>query len=324
MVNSSEASGPNVSTSPINKYMVTAEPSLNVREGPAASNKKIGSVMLNEVVEKLEENRDGTWFKIRNADGTITGWCSAEFLQVYKEKATGPIKPGEDTTTYPAKGVTRIEGERHGVQFYLTICNPGDVRIEVVHEDGWPSIIGKRRGAKFAFNGDDWERNTRKVKGMEVSNGKLYQKRTHGEPALIVTRDGNVFIGNKNISGQWNVTSGLRYLVKDGKNLIPSNGTLPKYTERHARSVRGLHSDGRVMFLSVDGQYVYKGMTLWELAELMLEFGCVVAFDGGGGGDTVDVIDGVIVSVPDDEGPGGKPAERKVPQTILVFVKEAN
>ncbi|MCB9109764.1 MAG: phosphodiester glycosidase family protein [Anaerolineales bacterium] len=304
------------------RYTVTAEPSLNVREGAGTSNARVGSVMPGEIVEKLDENEDGSWYKIRSADGMVTGWCSAEYLQVYEEKKTGPVEPVEDTTTNPAKGVTRIEGERYGVRFYLTICNPADVRIEVVHEDGWPSAIGKKRGAKFAFNGDDWERGPRKVKGMEVSNGTTYQKRTHGEPSLIVTKGGGVFIDHKNVAGQWNVTSGLRYLIQNGKNLIPANGTALKYKERHARSVRGLHADGRVMFLTVDGQYVYKGMTLWEAAELMLEFGCEVAFDGGGGGDSVDVVDGVIVSVPDDEGPDGKPTERRVPQTILVFAKE--
>lgn len=315
MQNSSEVPGYDTPTPAGNKYRVTAEPSLNMREGPDKSYAKIGSIMLNEVVEKIDENEDGTWLKIRNADGTLTGWCFAEYLQ----KVTQPSAP---KTTYPAKGVTRIEGELHGTRFYLTMCNPADVIIEVVHEDSRPSTIAKRAGAKFGFNGDDWERNTRKVKGAEICNGKVYQKHTRSEPSLIITKDGKPYIDNKNLPAQWNVTSGLRYLVKDGINLIPPISTLPKYTERHARSVRGLHTDGRVMFLTVDGDYVYKGMTLLEAATLMLDFGCVIAFDGGGGGDTVDVVDGVVASVPDDESPDGRPNERKVPQTILVFTKE--
>lgn len=301
-----------------NKYRVIADPSLNVREGPDRSYDKKGSVMLNEVVERLDENEDGTWFKIRTTDGTLEGWCSAEYLQINDGLLS------EYQTTNPAKGVTRIEGELHGTRFYLTMCNPADVIIKVVHEDGWPSAIAKRTGAKYAFNGDDWLRNTRKVKGTEISNGKVHQKRKSSEPSLIITKSGKAHIDHKNFQGQWNVTSGLRYLVQGGVNKIPPNGTEFKYTERHARSVRGLHADGRVMFLTVDGDYVNSGMTLWEAAELMLEFGCFVAFDGGGGGDSVDVVDGVIASVPDDEGSDGKPVERKVPQTILVFIKESN
>lgn len=306
----------NISTG--NKYKVTADPTLFVREGPDKSFKDIGKVKVNEIVEKLEENPEKTWFKIRSADGKLTGWCSAAFLVKTEESNSNN---GEDKTTNPAKGVTRIEGERYGTRFYLTLCNPADITIEVVHEDSRPSVIAKKRGAKFGFNGDDWDKNTRIVKGTEICNGKVFKKRKSAEPSLIVTKDGKVSIGHKDVSGQWNVTSGLRYLIEKGKNVIPPNGTEPKHKERHARSVRGVHADGRVMFLTVDGDFVNKGMTLWELAELMLKFGCVAAYDGGGGGDSVDVVDGVIASVPDDEGAGGEPIERKVPQTILVFTK---
>jgi exopolysaccharide biosynthesis protein len=316
MGNSSEGIGHDIPSPSDKKYRVTASPSLKVREGPGQSYAKIGNVRLNEVVEKLGENEDGVWFKIRNLNGTLTGWCFAKYLQ--KESP-----PSTRKTTYPARGVTRIVGELHGTNFYLTICNPADVSIEVVHEDNIPSAIVRRTGAKFGFNGDDWDRNTRKVKGTEICNGKVYQRRTQSEPSLIVTKDGKIYIDHKNVLGQWNVTSGLRYLVKDGANLIPPNSTLSKHTERHARSIRGLHTDGRVMFLTIDGDYIYTGMTLLEAATLMLEFGCAVAFDGGGGGDAVDVMDGAVASVPDDEGPDGSPSERKVPQTILVFTKES-
>ncbi|MBI3168644.1 MAG: phosphodiester glycosidase family protein [Chloroflexi bacterium] len=306
-----------------NKFKVTADPFLFVREGPDRSRKDIGRVNFNDVVEKLEENGDKTWFKIRNAESTLTGWSSATFLEKTDESISHDDEHHESSetrTTNPAKGVTRVEGEQHGTRYYLTMCNPADVTIEVVHEDSRPSVIAKKRGAKFAFNGDDWQRNTRKVKGTEICNGKVYQKRKLAEPSLIVTKDGKVYISHKDIQGQWNVTSGLRYLVQNGINKIPPNGTELKYTERHARSVRGIHGDGRIMFLTVDGDYVHKGMTLWEAAELMIKFGCFVAYDGGGGGDSVDVVDGAVVNVPDDED-NGTPVERKVPQTILVFTK---
>lgn len=300
------------------EYRVTADPSLRVRETPDAStNDNIkGRVLFNEIVEKINATADETWFYIRNAGGTLEGWSSAEFLEKVEQN-----QPPNDNTTTPAKGVTRIEGERFGRRFYLTLCNPADVTIEVVHQDSRPSVIAQQKGAKFAFNGDDWHRNTRKVKGMEMSKGTLHQKRTHGEPSLIITKNGAASIGHKLKPGQWNVTSGIRYLIEGGVNVIPKNGTALKYTERHARSIRGITNDGRVMFLTVDGEYPDKGVRFWEAAELMLEFGCVVAFDGGGGGDSVDVVDGRVVNVPDDEDTNGNPVERKVPQTILVFTK---
>ena len=277
-------------------YRVTADPTLNVREGPSISYDIKGSLGRNEIVEKLDENVEGTWFRIRTTNSVLEGWCSAEFLQINEDR------PSEYKITNPAKGVTRVEGELHGTRFYLTMCNPADVIIKVVHEDNRPSVIARRTGAKYAFNGDDWVRSTRKAKGTEIANGRVYQKRKLSEPSLIITKNGQTSIGHKNIPGQWNVTSGLRYLLQGGANKIPPNGTELKYTEKHARSVRGIHADGRVMFLTVDGDFVHSGMTLWEAVELMLEFGCAVAYDGGGGGDSVDVVDGVIASFPDDEG----------------------
>ena len=307
-----------------NKYKVTADPTLNVRAAPDKNSERRGSFKLNEIIEKLEENPEGTWFKVRNANGALTGWCSAAWLEKVDESILHNEEhheTSEDKTTNPATGVTRIEGERYGTKFYLTLCNPANVKIEVVHEDNRPSVIAKKKGAKFAFNGDDWQRNTRTVKGTEICNGKVHQKRKLAEPSLIITKNGKAFIDHKNIKEQWNVSSGLRYLIQGGMNKIPPNGTEAKYTERHARSIRGLHADGRVMFLTVDGDYVHKGMTLFEAADLLIKFGCFVAYDGGGGGDSVDVVDGVIASVPDDQGPDGKPVERKVPQSILVFTK---
>ncbi len=302
-------------------YRVTADDSpLNVRSTPDASistNKK-GQVFFNEIVEKLDQNADGTWFYIRNASGTLEGWSFAKFLE--KVEDNKPPADG-DVTTNPAKGVTRIEGERYGRRFYLTICNPADVTIEVVHQYSRPSVIAKARNAKFAFNGDDWIKPTHKVKGPEVCNGKQYLNHKNSTaPSLIVMKNGAASIGHKDRPGQWNVTSGIRYLIEGGVNKIPKNGTEPKHTERHARSIRGITGDGRVMFLTVDGEYPDKGVRFWEAAELLLEFGCVTAFDGGGGGDSVDVVDGAVVNVPDDD-VNGVPSERVVPQTILVFTR---
>lgn len=65
---------------PSNYYRVTVS-SLKVRDGAGLSFNQIGSIALNEVVEKLEANADGTWLKIRKKDGSLTGWSFAAYLQ---------------------------------------------------------------------------------------------------------------------------------------------------------------------------------------------------------------------------------------------------
>lgn len=75
-----------VSASPLpdpvlsNDYRVTV-PSLKVREGPSLTATQIGSILLNQVVEKVGENGDGTWLKIKKKDDSLTGWSFAAYLQ---------------------------------------------------------------------------------------------------------------------------------------------------------------------------------------------------------------------------------------------------
>ncbi|GAB4399372.1 MAG: hypothetical protein OHK003_23490 [Anaerolineales bacterium] len=65
---------------PSNKYRVTVA-SLKVRTGAGLSFNQIGSITLNEIVEKIGANSDGTWLNIRKQDGSLTGWSFAAYLQ---------------------------------------------------------------------------------------------------------------------------------------------------------------------------------------------------------------------------------------------------
>lgn len=76
---------------PSKNYRVTTA-SLKVREGPGLSFNQIGSITLNEVVEKIDENSDGTWLKIRKSDDSLTGWSFAAYLQ----NLSGPTPPPDD------------------------------------------------------------------------------------------------------------------------------------------------------------------------------------------------------------------------------------
>ncbi|NJN80229.1 MAG: SH3 domain-containing protein [Anaerolineales bacterium] len=86
---------------PTNKwYRVTASPSLRVRDGAGTNFSQIGSVLLNEVVQEVDANSDRSWLKIRNADGTLTGWVSSEFLQLTTPTEPTPPPDEEDENWY--------------------------------------------------------------------------------------------------------------------------------------------------------------------------------------------------------------------------------
>lgn len=85
---------------------------------------------------------------------------------------------------------------------------------------------------------------------------------------------------------------------------------------RHPRTAIGWREDGRLILVTVDGRQPQKsvGMTIEELANLMLEFGCREAINLDGGGSTTMVINNKIVNSPSDQ-----TGERPVSDALLVF-----
>ena len=86
-------------------------------------------------------------------------------------------------------------------------------------------------------------------------------------------------------------------------------------TDRHPRTAIASLADGRALLLVVDGRQpsLSIGMSLHELALLMIELGAQDAINLDGGGSTTMVVNGTVVNRPSD--PTG---ERPVSDAILV------
>ncbi|MDR0324946.1 MAG: phosphodiester glycosidase family protein [Oscillospiraceae bacterium] len=80
----------------------------------------------------------------------------------------------------------------------------------------------------------------------------------------------------------FSAASGLHYLVRNGQVTEPPSST------RSPRTAAGVRADGSVVLYTVDGrQPGYSvGLTLTELAQRMLDLGCVTAIELDGGGST--------------------------------------
>lgn len=75
------------------------------------------------------------------------------------------------------------------------------------------------------------------------------------------------------------------------------------YNSRHPRSAIGYTANREVVILAVDGRSSSsKGLTLDELAKLMVKLGCVDAMNLDGGGSTTLVLGGTVVNRPSDGG----------------------
>lgn len=100
----------------------------------------------------------------------------------------------------------------------------------------------------------------------------------------------------KNLAGKWEdvrfALSGWEILVEDGKATdVFTEGAGPTY--RHPRTAVGIKEDGTVFFITADGRddvNGFKGITEYELSQVMLYYGAVDAFNLDGGGSSAMLL----------------------------------
>ncbi len=113
-------------------------------------------------------------------------------------------------------------------------------------------------------------------------------------------------------------------LVEDGQIALQPAGSNGFYRSRHPRTALGTTADGGLLLVTVDGRTAAgAGMTLEELAALMLELGAVQAVNLDGGGSTTMVvrdcwIDGVV-NHPSDNQAADHRGERAVSDGLYLI-----
>lgn len=107
------------------------------------------------------------------------------------------------------------------------------------------------------------------------------------------------------------------WLVLSGQ--VQVDGDLQKFSDslingRHPRTAVGMTKDKELLLVTVDGrQWISRGMTLVELAQLMQSLGAYTAINLDGGGSTDMSIRGMVVNSPSDG------SERPIADALLVY-----
>lgn len=119
------------------------------------------------------------------------------------------------------------------------------------------------------------------------------------------------------------LVGGRPVIVAAGRSLHRSNGVFPGApaefaTTRHPRTAVGIGRNGTlVLLVTVDGrQGGSVGMSLQELAKLMISLGAVDALNLDGGGSTTAVVGGRVVNSPSDAN-----GERTVANALLLVLR---
>ena len=135
------------------------------------------------------------------------------------------------------------------------------------------------------INANFFNMSTGEPVGALVMNGTKWHDTTPGWGYIAVLADGTVQIrdGSTPLDDVVEAMGGREFLVRGGSIAVPAGdngeGRLP-------RAAAGVTSEGKVILFQVDGRQAPKshGMTIYELAQTMLTFGCVDALNLDGGG----------------------------------------
>lgn len=119
------------------------------------------------------------------------------------------------------------------------------------------------------------------------------------------------------------IVGGAPVLLRDGQIVhdVSSEKIVESFLQKpHARTAIALVPKGFFMFVVVDKDESSEGMTIQQLAQLLLDQGCTEALNVDGGGSASLVIDGQLMNNPRgaDNEPQGVKTERRVSDAILI------
>lgn len=158
------------------------------------------------------------------------------------------------------------------------------------HSDPDSSEYIKNYNPVVGVNADYYDMANGVPSGALAIGGKIYNG-VGSENFFGILKDGTPIIGG---SAEWKAhkddiqeaVGGGAFIVKDGKIAVGSDSNY--YNSRASRTCVGLTKDGKVVLMALDGRQepFSCGGSAQEIAQIMLDAGCVSAINLDGGGST--------------------------------------
>lgn len=179
------------------------------------------------------------------------------------------VTPGDPQSEFPLRAQTTSQFLK---EYHLQLAVNGDGFLyeggnDLVHDSPEPSDPAD-------------------VIGFAASKGKVYSRAMGDQPTLYFTR-GNKARFNKPFDKVYNAISGDSMLVENGSSVALAG------SELHPRTAVALDkSNRRLMLFVIDGRQpgFSEGISLAELAELIIEYGGYTAMNLDGGGSSTLVM----------------------------------
>ncbi len=162
-----------------------------------------------------------------------------------------------------------------------------------------PSEWAQSLGAQIVVNGGDF--NAYHAVGVHASDGVVYSGQLEWQPFVNYPKAGGAHINPfDSREVKYNALAGKRFIVQNGRQ---ATSTSAAWYEVHPRTIEGVNQAGDVSIkVVIDGrQNPYSvGATLFEAAQIAIEFGAWTATDLDGGGSSAMIINGKVVNYPID------------------------
>lgn len=183
----------------------------------------------------------------------------------------------------------------------------------------------EEHNAILAINGDYYGANK---SGYVIKNGTVYRSSQRSDSKyddLVIYEDGSFGIINETeVSAEELVKGGVIQLfafgptlVENGEVVVSQNAEVGKAMASNPRTAIGIIDDCHYILVVADGRSSEsEGLSLYELAQIMQEYGCETAYNLDGGGSSTMYFNGEVVNNPTTNGHSF--SEREVSDIVYI------
>ncbi len=187
------------------------------------------------------------------------------------------------------------------------------------------SGIASAHNAILAVNGDYYGANSQ---GYVIKNGVIYRdtaRRSTAYDDLVIYRDGSFGIINESeVTAQELLDNGVvnlfafgPALIQNGHIAISQNDEVGRAMANNPRTAIGIIDELHYVFVVSDGRTnESQGLSLYELAQVLQQYGCQTAYNLDGGGSSTMYFNGQVVNHPTTN--GNRISERSVSDIVYI------
>lgn len=187
------------------------------------------------------------------------------------------------------------------------------------------SEMAAAHNAILAVNGDYYGASRQ---GYVIKNGVIYRDTARKDTSyddLVIYSDGSFGIVNESeVTAQQLLDSGVvnlfafgPALVQNGQIAVSQNQEVGRAMANNPRTAIGIVDDLHYIIVVSDGRTNQsQGLSLYQLAQVMQQYGCVTAYNLDGGGSSTMVFNGEVVNNPTTN--GNRISERTVSDIVYI------